>query len=77
MRKARHATTGQDVAVKIVSKKSAEDQRSQSLAFIDLKIEPGKRWIPFGIEREVVIMKMIEHPNIIKLFDIWENRGEL
>ena len=78
VRKARHATTGQDVAIKIVSKKSAEDQRSQSLAFIDLtKIEPGKRGIPFGIEREVVIMKMIEHPNIIKLFDIWENRGEL
>ena len=77
VRKARHATTGQDVAIKIVSKKSAEAQRSQSLAFIDPKIGPGKRWIPFGIEREVVIMKMIEHPNIIKLFDIWENRGEL
>ena len=77
MRKARHATTGQDAAIKIVSKKSAEVLRSQSLAFIDAKVDQGKRTIPFGIEREVVIMKMIEHPNIIKLFDIWENRGEL
>ena len=77
VRKARHATTGQDAAIKIVSKKSAEVLRSQSLAFIDAKAEQGKRTIPFGIEREVVIMKMIEHPNIIKLFDIWENRGEL
>ena len=77
VRKARHATTGQDAAIKIVSKKSAEVLRSQSLAFIDAKVEQGRRAIPFGIEREVVIMKMIEHPNIIKLFDIWENRGEL
>lgn len=78
MRKARHAVTGQDAAIKIVSKKSAEFLRSQSLAFIDAKVDQGRqRAIPVGIEREVVIMKMIEHPNIIRLFDIWENRGEL
>ena len=77
VRKARHAATGQDAAIKIVSKKSAEVLRSQSLAFIDTKADQGRRAIPIGIEREVVIMKMIEHPNIIRLFDIWENRGEL
>lgn len=77
VRKARHATTGQDAAIKIVSKKSAEASRSQSLAFIDARAIQGKRAIPIGIEREVVIMKMIEHPNIIRLYDIWENRGEL
>ena len=78
VRKARHAVTGQDAAIKIVSKKSAEFLRSQSLAFIDAKVDQGRqRAIPVGIEREVVIMKMIEHPNIIRLFDIWENRGEL
>lgn len=37
----------------------------------------GARTMPFGIEREIVIMKLIEHPNIISLYDIWENRGEL
>ena len=77
VRKARHAYTGQDAAIKIVSKKSAEVLRSTSLAFIDQMPMEGRRAIPFGIEREVVIMKMIEHPNIIRLFDIWENRGEL
>lgn len=36
-----------------------------------------KGTIPLGIEREVVIMKLIEHPNVISLYDVWENRGEL
>lgn len=77
VRKARHAYTGQDAAIKIVSKKSAELLRSTSLAVMDTMGLSGKRTIPLGIEREVVIMKLIEHPNIISLYDVWENRGEL
>lgn len=80
VRKARHAYTGQDAAIKIVSKRSAELLRSTSLAVMDTMLsaaQDGKRVIPFGIEREVVIMKLIEHPNIISLYDVWENRGEL
>ena len=77
VRKARHAITGQDAAIKIVSKKSAEMLRSTSLAVMDTMAQSGKRAIPFGIEREVVIMKLIEHPHIISLYDVWENRGEL
>jgi serine/threonine-protein kinase HSL1, negative regulator of Swe1 kinase len=38
---------------------------------------PGIRPVPCGIEQEVVIMKLIEHPNVISLHDVWENRGEL
>ena len=37
----------------------------------------GKNRMPRGIEREVVIMKLIEHPNVMNLYDVWENRGEL
>ena len=77
VRKARHEFSGQDAAIKIVSKKSAEMLRSTSLAVMDTMAQSGKRLIPFGIEREVVIMKLIEHPNIISLYDVWENRGEL
>lgn len=77
VRKARHAYTGQDAAIKIVSKKAAKVLKSSSLLSIDQIPQGGRKPIPFGIEREVVIMKMIEHPNIIRLFDIWENRGEL
>ena len=70
--------TQQDAAIKIVSKKSAEMLRSTSLAILDTTMgNTGKKGIPFGIEREVVIMKLIEHPNIIKIYDVWENRGEL
>lgn len=77
VRKARHVFTGQDAAIKIVSKKAARFLKSSSLLSIDHSPVDGRKPIPFGIEREVVIMKMIEHPNIIRLFDIWENRGEL
>ncbi|KAL9029633.1 MAG: hypothetical protein Q9196_002147 [Gyalolechia fulgens] len=80
VRKARHALTGQDAAIKIVSKTMAEHLRTSSLAHMEKLLSAGskgKRMIPFGIEREVVIMKLIEHPNIISLYDVWENRGEL
>lgn len=84
MRKARHAVTGQDAAIKIVSKHVAKKLRTESLANMDTMVgselsmsKEGRRLIPFGIEREVVIMKLIEHPHIISLYDVWENRGEL
>lgn len=76
--------TGQDAAIKIVSKHVAKKLRTESLANMDTMVGSnasivpgGGRVIPFGIEREVVIMKLIEHPHIISLYDVWENRGEL
>lgn len=79
VRLAKHAVTGQSAAIKIVSKKSAALAQSQSIAAMDRNIGsvPGSNAIPSGIEREVVIMKLIEHPHVISLYDVWENRGEL
>lgn len=82
VRLAKHALTGQAAAIKIVSKKSAALVQSASMAQMDkeatnLTSAAGFRLMPFGIEREVVIMKLIEHPNVINLYDVWENRGEL
>ncbi|KAG8528666.1 uncharacterized protein KY384_006353 [Bacidia gigantensis] len=82
VRKARHQLSGQDAAVKIISKKSAEMLKSASIMAMDTVTSRtqnthGRKLIPFGIERECVIMKLIDHPNIIKLYDMWENRGEL
>ena len=82
VRLAKHALTGQAAAIKIVSKKSAALVQSASMAQMDkdataMTAAPGFRLMPFGIEREVVIMKLIEHPNVINLYDVWENRGEL
>lgn len=82
VRLAKHALTGKAAAIKIVSKKSAALVQSASMAQMDKETittssAPGFRLMPFGIEREVVIMKLIEHPNVINLYDVWENRGEL
>lgn len=80
VRLAKHAVTGQIAAVKIVSKKSAAMVQSESIAMMDKHpgLTPsGGPIMPLGIEREVVIMKLIEHPNVINLYDVWENRGEL
>lgn len=82
VRLAKHAVSGQSAAIKIVSKKSAAMAQSQSIAAIDRSLYPPStsgtnKAIPSGIEREVVIMKLIQHPNVISLYDVWENRGEL
>ena len=81
VRKAKHRFTGQLAAAKIVGRKSADIMRSQSLAIMEtmgqVYGQDSKKSVPLGIERESVIMKLIEHPNVIRLFDMWENRGEL
>lgn len=82
VRKVQHRYTGQYAAVKIISKRSAELFKSPSVATMDLMAEDpsageNRRALPFGIERECAIMKLIDHPNIIKLYDTWENKGEL
>lgn len=82
VRKARHVQTGQIAAVKIMSKTEAASMRSTSVMQMDTKLAPGTRqaegnFLPFGLEREIVIMKLIDHPNIVKLYDLWENRGEM
>lgn len=81
VRLAKHAVTGQTAAVKIVSKRSATMVQSESVVAMDRKTgkhnASGARQIPFGIEREVIIMKLIDHPNVIRLYDVWENRGEM
>lgn len=82
VRLAKHAVTGQTAAIKIVSKKSAAMVQSESIAAMDRNVShfngfSTARQMPCGIEREVVIMKLIEHSNVISLYDVWENRGEL
>ncbi|TFY67557.1 hypothetical protein EVG20_g3901 [Dentipellis fragilis] len=72
VRIARHAKTGQYAAVKIVSKVALVNSR-MTMQGLD---EQAER-ILLGIEREIVIMKLIEHPNIMRLYDVWETSTEL
>ena len=83
MRVVRHCTTQQYGAAKIISKATAEKVRAVSLANLIKSAEqeqsmfPSGKVIPFGLEREIVIMKLLEHRNIVRLYDVWENRNEL
>ena len=87
VRLVRHQDTGQIGAVKIISRKMAEQVRAQSLA--NLLITPDETLQelvaagtvmappPPGLMREIAIMKLLDHPNIVQLYDVWENHNEL
>ncbi|KAI0591231.1 Serine/threonine-protein kinase GIN4 [Pyrenophora tritici-repentis] len=83
VRLVRHSGTGQYGAAKIISKATAEKVRALSLANLiqsaeqDGSLYSDGKAIPFGLEREICIMKLLDHPNIVRLYDIWENRDEL
>jgi serine/threonine-protein kinase HSL1 (negative regulator of Swe1 kinase) len=80
VRLVRHTGTEQYGAAKIISKSTAEKVRALSLANLIKSAEQDPtqgRVIPFGLEREICIMKLLDHPNIVRLYDIWENRNEL
>lgn len=83
VRLARHRVTHQSVAVKIISKRTAYLSQAGSIAQLDRmeKHQPeekdGVRRLPITVEREIAIMKLIEHSNVIKILDVWENRNEM
>lgn len=83
VRLARHVTTSEHAAIKIVQKTTSTLTASGSLAALtkadekEAKYDADSKRMPYGIEREVAIMKLIKHPNILKLHDIWENRTEM
>ncbi|KAM0260620.1 hypothetical protein ACHAQJ_002683 [Trichoderma viride] len=82
VRLCRHSITHQLAAVKIVNRRMAYLVQDSSLAALSkwdssLPEVNGEMRVPVAIEREVAILKLIEHPNIMKLYDIWENRSEI
>ncbi|KAG8214995.1 Pkinase-domain-containing protein [Butyriboletus roseoflavus] len=71
VRIARHTKTGQYAAVKIVSK-----QHLLNSTTITRPTDTPEHML-LSIEREIVIMKLIEHPNVMRLYDVWETSSEL
>ncbi|KAJ3099174.1 hypothetical protein HDU97_003369 [Phlyctochytrium planicorne] len=69
-----HMETNHRVAIKIISKdslSSSDDPAVQNLS-------PEKRnALNKKIEREITIMKLIQHPNIMQLYDVYETEKEL
>jgi serine/threonine-protein kinase HSL1 (negative regulator of Swe1 kinase) len=84
VRLVRHKYTRENGAVKIISRSTAEHTRAQSLANLIETIKnnaspnpTGFKPIPYGLEREIAVMKLLQHENIVRLFDVWENSNEL
>lgn len=72
VRHAVHTSTGVQAAVKIVPKQILATSR---MSMRDVSAKQDK--MTLGIEREIVIMKLIEHPNLLGLMDVYETSKEL
>ncbi|EAU90539.1 CAMK/CAMKL/GIN4 protein kinase [Coprinopsis cinerea okayama7 len=74
VRIARHAKTGQYAAIKIISKSTLPPMMSQ----VSLnRLADVTEHVQLSVEREIVVMKLINHPNIMKLYDVWETSTDL
>ncbi|KAA8898167.1 hypothetical protein DIURU_005022 [Diutina rugosa] len=70
VRLAKHVHNGRLAAVKIVPKANFKKLENP-------KYKRHADRLPYGIEREIIIMKLISHPHIMGLYDVWENRNDL
>ncbi|KAG4305120.1 hypothetical protein PORY_001290 [Pneumocystis oryctolagi] len=82
VRLAKHVVTGQRAAVKIVSKQASTNIKANAAATAAAAAAAASHTSCMagaadGMEREVVIMKLIDHPNVMRLYDVWENKSEL
>jgi len=71
VRIARHSKTGQYAAIKIIPKSSLG-----SLVSLNRLANEVKHCL-LAVEREIVLMKLIDHPNVLKLYDVWETSSSI
>ncbi|KAF7316312.1 Protein kinase domain-containing protein [Mycena indigotica] len=69
---AKHRVTGQLAAVKILPLAPLVNSRA-SLATQQAKSDKQR----LGIDREITMMKLMNHPNIIRIYDVYEGAKEL
>ncbi|KAF8216401.1 kinase-like domain-containing protein [Mycena galopus ATCC 62051] len=72
VRVARNSKTGQYAAIKIVSKTFLDSTKS-----LNHLADDDAEHSQLSLEREIVVMKLIDHPNIMRLYDVWETSTEL
>ncbi|RLV91705.1 Serine/threonine-protein kinase HSL1 [Spathaspora sp. JA1] len=75
VRLAKNINTGKLAAVKIVPKSTFKKLENPKYKRKEEGEEDSS--LPYGIEREIIIMKLISHPNIMGLYDVWENKNDL
>jgi serine/threonine protein kinase len=69
---AKHRFTGQLAAVKILPLQPLVNSRA-SLATQQAKTDKQR----LGVDREITMMKLMNHPNIIRIYDVYEGDNEL
>ena len=69
---ARHSETGQMAAVKILPLENVLSSR-YSLHTRATKAEKHRN----GIDREIIMMKLMDHPNIVRIYDVFEGERDL
>lgn len=74
VRAARHSETGFEVAIKILTKHTEADAPPQSHIENDdsTDVAPPQRNFMVKIRRETAILKLFDHPNVLKLYDVFE-----
>ncbi|KAJ8517950.1 hypothetical protein ONZ45_g4927 [Pleurotus djamor] len=69
---AKHVSTGQLAAVKILPIAPLRNSR-HSMATAQAKQDKQR----LGIDREITMMKLMDHPNIMRIYDVYEGEREL
>ncbi|KAL3235815.1 protein kinase GIN4 [Nakaseomyces bracarensis] len=65
---ASNENTKQQAAIKVISKAVFEAMNNSD--------ENGSA-LPYNIEQEIIIMKLLNHPNVLRLYDVWETNTDL
>ncbi|GMM34181.1 hypothetical protein DASC09_015060 [Saccharomycopsis crataegensis] len=65
-----HESTGQQAAIKIVNKNHLDPQELSPNAI-------DAAGLPYGIQREIIILKLLDNKNILKLYDVYESKNHL
>lgn len=71
---ARNKSTGQEAAVKVISKAVFNSGNVSGTSIVGSNTPDA---LPYGIEREIIIMKLLNHPNVLRLYDVWETNTDL
>ncbi|EJS42124.1 gin4p [Saccharomyces arboricola H-6] len=71
---ARNKSTGQEAAVKVISKAVFNTGNVSGTSIVGSTTPDA---LPYGIEREIIIMKLLNHPNVLRLYDVWETNTDL
>jgi BR serine/threonine kinase len=70
-----HCITGRKMAIKIVNKEKLSESVLQKASVTRKCL--CVTYYKLQVEREIAIMKLIEHPHVLHLYDVYENKKYL